>query len=674
MAARRRKRRQTTPAHRPVDEFANRLGHSFARTELLEQALTHGSYRNHFAVPDYERLEFLGDAALGLVVTEAMHRQRPDWSRQRRQETKGALVSNQSLAEAARALSLEKGIRVGRGTDSDDRVRSSDRILANVFEAVLGAAYLDRGLPASRGIISAAFAARLGPLGLEPLPASPGAPGRLWKRLRTLPVRLRRALRYLLFLRSRTERALGHTFARPALLRAARGGDPGSYSGARRRGRNGRGRNGRGDGRGRDGRRRGRGRDPRGAAGRGRRGRGGPPPGRRNGPPPETAAEEAAAVAALRFLGRDVMQLAAAERLHTRFPDWDEGHLTLARMRLQEKEFWTGLATRWQLGSDETAPGAAEAVLGALYLDGRLAGARRALAGPFAEAVESLDDPNLELLDPKTLLQNRLAKAGRDSPRYEVVETRGSGRVSVTLRLEGGIEETGRGQGIKEAEKDAARRVLGRLYGRARRTPRPKPERPPPERSDRSDRRDRAERSDRRDREARRVPAANGPRAGDDRGGAVTDPHPKNRLHETVLGRDGQPPEYRVLSESGPDHDKTYVVEVFAGDRALGRGTGGSRKKAETAAAEAALRAGANGTAPPPDNPKGALQEAVVQQERRLPVYRLVSESGPEHDRTYVVEVFAGNRSLARGEGGSRKKAESAAAAAALAGGLGPTR
>ena len=49
-------------------------------------------------------------------------------------------------------------------------------------------------------------------------------------------------------------------------------------------------------------------------------------------------------------------------------------------------------------------------------------------------------------------------------------------------------------------------------------------------------------------------------------------------------------------------------------------------------------------------------------------------ETGPEHDRTYVVEVFAGNRSLARGEGGSRKKAETTAAAAALAGGLGAAR
>ena len=656
--ARRRRRRGTTPAHRPVGEFAERLGHSFRRTELLEQALTHGSYRNHFAVPDYERLEFLGDAALGLVVTEAMHRQCPDWSRQRRQETKGALVSNQSLAEAARALSLEKGIRVGRGSESGDRVRSSDRILANVFEAVLGAAYLDRGLPAARGIISAAFARRLGPLGLEPLPKSPGTAGRLRKRLRALPAKFRRALRRALFLRGRAERALGYTFARPALLSAARGGDPGSYAGARRRGRN---------GRGRDHRRR--------AGGSGRRGR--PTPARSSRPAPENGAEEAATVAALRFLGRDVMQLAAADTLHTRFPDWDEGQMTLARMRLQEKDFWARLAARWGLGSDETAPGAAEAVLGALYLDGRLAAAERVLAAPFAEAVKGLDDPNLELLDPKTLLQNRLAKAGRDAPRYEVVETRGDGRISVRLRLEGGIEETGRGQGIKEAEKDAARRVLGRLYGRAKRTPRPRPERSSGRRSE--------QQADRpADREGRRAPREADSRAAEmpetaAAGASHSDPHPKNRLHDELTKRDGQPPEYRILSENGPEHDKTYVVEVRAGNRQLGRGSGRSRRKAEAAAAEAALRdfgkVSGNGTAPTPtDNPKGALQEAVVQRERRLPVYRLVSESGPDHDRTYVVEVFAGNRALARGAGGSRKKAEAAAAAAALADDLGAAR
>ena len=90
-----------------------------------------------------------------------MHLQRPNWDGQRRQETKSELVSNQSLAAAARALSLDEGIRVGRGRNAGEEVRSSDRILANVFEAVLGAAYLDGGMPAARGVLGAAFRKKL---------------------------------------------------------------------------------------------------------------------------------------------------------------------------------------------------------------------------------------------------------------------------------------------------------------------------------------------------------------------------------------------------------------------------------------------------------------------------------------------------------------------------------
>ena len=93
--ARRRRRRAPASDHRPVLEFARGLGYRFRDLELLEEALTHGSYRNDHAVADYERLEFVGDAALGLVVTESMHFQRPNWDGQRRQETKSELVSNQ---------------------------------------------------------------------------------------------------------------------------------------------------------------------------------------------------------------------------------------------------------------------------------------------------------------------------------------------------------------------------------------------------------------------------------------------------------------------------------------------------------------------------------------------------------------------------------------------------
>ena len=104
MARSRRRRRAPQSDHRPVVEFARGLGYRFRNIDLLEEALTHGSYRNDHEVPDYERLEFVGDAALGLVVTESMHFQRPNWDGQRRQETKSELVSNHSLASAAREI------------------------------------------------------------------------------------------------------------------------------------------------------------------------------------------------------------------------------------------------------------------------------------------------------------------------------------------------------------------------------------------------------------------------------------------------------------------------------------------------------------------------------------------------------------------------------------------
>ncbi len=557
MARRRGKRRRTAPARRPVSEFSRSLGHSFRRTALLEQALTHGSYRHDHEVPDYERLEFLGDAALGLVVTEAMHFQRPEWTAQRRQETKSAVVSNQSLAEAARALSLDDGIRVGRGPGGDDSVRSSDRILANVFEAVLGAAYLDLGLPAARGIVAAAFARKLRRLGLEPPPASPGAGKRLALRVGALPAAVRRFLRRALALRKRPERSLGYTFARPALLETALAGEapPAGGGGGRRR---------RGGGR-VSGRSSGRSSERSSGRGSGRRG------GRRRGPgraaaPAARRGEGEASVGALRFLGRDVMQLAAADALHTRFPEWDEGRMTLARMRLQEKDFWSGLGRRWALGRGEAAAPAAEAALGALYLDGRLPAARRALRRPFAEAVEGLDDPDLELLDPKTLLQNRLAKAGRDAPRYEVLPGNSGGLVAVRIHLEGGLTENGRGRGLKEAEKDAARRALARLYGRAKRVARP---------------------------ESGAAPG--GGRGGSARPAPPAPPavdNPKGALQTALVKQERRLPAYRLISESGPEHAKTYVVEVVVGNRPLGRGSGSSRRKAEAAAAAAALAAG----------------------------------------------------------------------------------
>lgn len=535
---RRRRRRAPASDHRPVLEFARGLGYRFQDLGLLEEALTHGSYRNDHAVADYERLEFVGDAALGLVVTESMHYQRPQWDGQRRQETKSELVSNQSLAAAARALSLDEGIRVGRGRNAGEEVRSSDRILANVFEAVLGAAYLDGGMPAARGVLGAAFRKKLQRLRLRPPEGVPGWVRRAGSGLRSIgPLGIRFARR-LLLLRKRVERALGYTFASPGILAAAL--DAGDAGGQRSQG--------------------------------SRRGRKRRTRGRRAPAPPSPGAPAGAGFAsrpALRFLGRDVMHLVLAEALHEHFPEWDEGRMTLARMRLQSREFTRSLNEHWSLGDGDDAAASAEAVMGALYLDGSLGAARRALGRPFATALEELRDPGLELLDPKTLLQNRLAQAGKDAPRYEPRRaprtSRSNGTVSVTLRLADGLTETGVGRGLKEAEKDAARRVLERLERRSgRRRSRP------------------------------RRGSADSPGEATERSPVVVaaTENPKGALQEALVKKEGRLPVYRLISESGPEHEKTFVMEVLAGRRALGRGVGPSKRKAEAEAAAAALASG----------------------------------------------------------------------------------
>ena len=288
---RRRRRPAQVTRHRPAVEFAETLGYRFRELDRLREALTHGSYGSGRPVDDYERLEFLGDAALGLVVTEAMHLRKPTWSAQRRQETKGQVVSNQSLAAGARALGLDEGIRVGPGQNAADAVRSSDRILANVFEAVLGAAYLDGGLAAARAVVGAAFSRKLRTLrigsparrgGVAPPPPRSARPPIAW---------LRRFGRRALLQRTEKERALGHTCAHPDLLEEAL-----DLSGDAPRGRT---------------RRRSR-----------RRGRRRPARALRSGNGGRTA---------LRFLGRDVMHLIPAGGPHPADPPPEPRHASVAQ-------------------------------------------------------------------------------------------------------------------------------------------------------------------------------------------------------------------------------------------------------------------------------------------------------------------------------------------------------
>ena len=123
---------------RPIPE----LPYDFAHADLCELALTHASFGSS---RDNERLEFLGDAALDLVVAEELYRHHQDLAEGDLTELKANVVARRTLADAARRLNLAEHARVGPGLRERTLPRS---VLANLYEAVLGAVYLDGGLEA----------------------------------------------------------------------------------------------------------------------------------------------------------------------------------------------------------------------------------------------------------------------------------------------------------------------------------------------------------------------------------------------------------------------------------------------------------------------------------------------------------------------------------------------
>jgi ribonuclease-3 len=135
-------RRSATPLEK-------RLGHRFKRPDLLELALTHRSWANEQGMPEnYERLEFLGDAVLGLVTAEWLYERHPELPEGELSKLKAQLVSRASLARFAERLELGPTLRIGVGEErSGGRTKAS--LLADSMEAVFGAIYLDDGIDAA---------------------------------------------------------------------------------------------------------------------------------------------------------------------------------------------------------------------------------------------------------------------------------------------------------------------------------------------------------------------------------------------------------------------------------------------------------------------------------------------------------------------------------------------
>ena len=145
-------------------QLEDRLGYRFKSPDLLERALTHSSAvpemraeraadsADAASIQDNERLEFLGDAVLELLAREYLLESFPEWSEGQLSKSRAGLVNAHSLEDAARRINLGEHLRLGRGEEKTGG-REKPALLADAFEAVVAAVYLDAGLGSTREML-----------------------------------------------------------------------------------------------------------------------------------------------------------------------------------------------------------------------------------------------------------------------------------------------------------------------------------------------------------------------------------------------------------------------------------------------------------------------------------------------------------------------------------------
>lgn len=130
-----------------------KLGYEFNNLSLLETALTHSSYANEFSCPSNERLEFLGDALLGCMVSVLLYEKYPSCTEGDLSKIRSRVVSGANFAKYAESLGLGRQMRLGKGEEkTGGRERESNN--ANAFEALVGALYLDAGYEKTFEVVS----------------------------------------------------------------------------------------------------------------------------------------------------------------------------------------------------------------------------------------------------------------------------------------------------------------------------------------------------------------------------------------------------------------------------------------------------------------------------------------------------------------------------------------
>lgn len=171
-----------------IQELAGRLGHAFKSLELLEDALTHPSLagfkqRRTGALP-YERMEFLGDRVLGLIIAEWLYLRFPEAKEGELAKRHTALVNRDALGAVALEIGLGKHVRLARGDELSES-RKDISTLSDAMEAVIGALYLDGGLESARAFIHRYWQKDVG---IETAPADPKTALQEWAQGRGLPL------------------------------------------------------------------------------------------------------------------------------------------------------------------------------------------------------------------------------------------------------------------------------------------------------------------------------------------------------------------------------------------------------------------------------------------------------------------------------------------------------
>ena len=178
----RRRRTATVPPPAPIEET---LGHRFAQPALIQTALTHPSLRGQNGQEPFERLEFLGDRVLGLVIADRLVSAFPEDAEGKLARRHGMLVSEEVLAECAAAIDLGAYLHLSAGEHSSGG-RRNPALLADALEAVIAALYLDAGLEVARAFVERIYGDRI--RAITPPPRDAKTALQEWAQGRGLPL------------------------------------------------------------------------------------------------------------------------------------------------------------------------------------------------------------------------------------------------------------------------------------------------------------------------------------------------------------------------------------------------------------------------------------------------------------------------------------------------------